>query len=73
MEKKTTIGGFATLCLEKGKTAKETLALVKRVFPDAKTTMKCIYFYASKAGIALAKTAAVDDKQLKAAMKELAA
>jgi hypothetical protein len=67
------IGQFATACLTKGKSAKDTLAMVQRVFPESKTTMKCIYYYASKAKIKLAKSAVVDPKELKKAMAELAA
>lgn len=68
-----TIGTFATTCLTKGKSAKETLELVKKVFPNSNTSMKCIYYYASKAKIKLAKVAVVDEKELKMALKELAA
>lgn len=68
-----TIGTFATTCLQKGKSAKETLEMVKKVFPNSNTSMKCIYYYASKAKIKLAKAQVVDDKELKAAMKMLAA
>lgn len=66
-----TIGTFATLCLQKGKTATETLAMVKQVFPQANTSMKCIYYYASKAKIRLAKGAVVDAVQLKKALETL--
>lgn len=68
-----TIGKFATQCLEAGKSAKETLALVKKVFKDSNTTIKCIYYYASKAGIKLAKQSQADPKALEAALKSLAA
>lgn len=66
-----TIGQFATQCLSKGKTAQETLALVKKVFPQSQTSIKCIYYYASKAKIKLAKAQVVDNDALKAALKEL--
>lgn len=56
----TGIGQFATLCLEKGKTAQETLDMVKQVFPNCTTTLKGIYFYASKAKIRLGRQAEVD-------------
>jgi hypothetical protein len=68
-----TIGKFATACLLKGKSAKETLELVHKVFPKSQTTMKCIYYYASKAKIKLARAVEVDEVELKAAMEELAA
>lgn len=68
-----TIGQFATQSLKAGKSAKETLELVKRVFPGCNTSMKCIYYYASKAKIKLAKSAAVDADELKKALAELAA
>ena len=68
-----TIGKFAEQCLRAGKSAKETLAMVKKVFPECKTTMKCVYYYASKAGIKLTKSAVVDQKQLEAALKQLKA
>lgn len=66
-----TIGQFATLALTKGKSAQETLALVKQVFPQANTSIKCIYYYASKAKIKLAKTAVVDEKKMAEALKML--
>lgn len=68
-----TIGEFATLNLQKGKSAQETLAAVKAVFPSCSTTIKCIYFYASKAKIGLAKKSTADPVALKAALKALAA
>lgn len=68
-----TIGHFATKALEAGKSAKETLELVQRVFPGCKTTMKCIYYYASKAKIKLAKSATADLDELEKALEELAA
>lgn len=67
------IGQFATQALQAGRSAKETLELVKRVFPESKTTMKCVYYYASKAKIKLAKTAVADEKELKKALASLAA
>lgn len=66
-----TIGGIATQLLKAGKSAEETLAAVLRVFPEAQTTKKCIYFYASQAGIQLRRAAVVDEKALKALMQEL--
>ena len=39
--------------LRDGWSAKEALALVLEEFPTAKTSIKCIYWYASKAGIRL--------------------
>ena len=71
-DNKVTIGGIATRLLKAGKSAEETLAAVKRVFPEAQTTKKCIYFYASQAGIQLRRAAVVDEKALKALMQELA-
>jgi hypothetical protein len=68
-----TIGQFATLALQKGKTAQETLALVKQVFPGCNTSIKCIYYYASKAKIKLAQGAKVDSEQLEKALASLAA
>lgn len=66
-----TIGKLATLALQQGKSAKDTLDMVKRVFPGCNTTMKSIYFYASKAGVRLAKHSVADQGQLKAALAEL--
>ena len=68
-----TIGQFATQMLQGGKTAQETLALVKKVFPNSQTTIKCIYFYASKAKVGLKKTQVVDADALKAALESIAA
>lgn len=68
-----TIGQFATLCLQKGKSAKDTLAEVQKVFPGCKTTMKCIYYYAHVAKIPLAKKSQADPKALETALKALKA
>ena len=68
-----TIGQFATLCLQKGKSAQDTLDLVKKVYPSCNTSIKCIYYYASKAKIKLGHKAEVDKKAMQAALKELAA
>lgn len=61
------IGQFATKALLAGKTAQETLDLVKKVFPESKTTMKCIYYYASKAKVGLKKSV-VNSEELKKAL-----
>lgn len=66
-----TIGQFATLCLTKGKSAQETLTMVKQVYPGCNTSIKCIYYYASKAKIKLAKHSTADAKQLEQALKML--
>jgi len=51
------IASFAIAKLREGWSSKETLELVLEAFPNAKTSIKCIYWYASKAGIKLnAKT-----------------
>lgn len=68
-----TIGKFATQCLRSGKSAKETLALVKKVYKDSNTSIKCIYYYASKAGVKLAKQSQADPKALKEALAGLKA
>jgi len=39
--------------LRAGRTSKQALADVLEAFPEAKTSIKCIYWYASKAGIRL--------------------
>lgn len=70
---KMTIGQFATLSLQKGKSAQETLDLVKAVFPNCSTSIKCIYYYASKAKIGLKKAQVVDDVKMKEALKMLKA
>lgn len=53
-----TIQSVAIAALKEGKGAKETLAIVKEQFPDAKTSMACIYWYANKNDIKLQKPAA---------------
>lgn len=53
-------GKIATFCvnlLRNGFTAKEVLEAVKVQFPEAKTSMNCIYWYANKEGIKLQKSA----------------
>ena len=51
MSTQINIGQLATEVLKNGKTHKETLAIVKRVFPNCQTTRKGIASYASRAGI----------------------
>ncbi len=68
-----TIGGIATDLLKSGKSAQETLEIVQRVFPGCKTTIKCIYYYASKAKVALQPKQNVDAAELKKALAEIKA
>jgi len=68
-----TIGQFATKALQSGKGAKDTLELIHKVFPNSNTSIKCIYYYASKAKIKLAKAQVVDEKAMKEALKDLKA
>lgn len=63
-----TIGQFATQMLQKGKSAQETLELVKKVFPNANTSIKCIYYYSSKAKIGLKKAQVVNQEELEKAL-----
>lgn len=65
------IGQFATTLLKSGKSAQETLGTVQKVFPGCKTSMKCIYYYASKAKIKLGSGAVADQKLLKAELAKL--
>ncbi len=51
------IGAFCVNKLRDGYSAKEVLELVHDTFPLAVTTMKCVYWYASKNGIALRREA----------------
>lgn len=66
-----TIGNIATQLLKAGKTADETLGAVKRVFPEAQTTKKCIYFYAHQAGVALQAARVVNKDELAKVIAEL--
>jgi len=59
--------------LQAGKSAKEVLSLVKKVFPQSNTSIKCIYYYSSKYGIGLKRSQVVDDKELKAALASIKA
>lgn len=68
-----TIGTFATQALKAGKSAQDTLALVKKVFPNSQTSIKCIYFYASKAQLKLKKTQEVNQEELEKALASMAA
>lgn len=72
MAQQVTIEGIAVQLLKSGKSAKETLAAVKRVFPKASTTIKCIYFYSSKHKLGLQRGAEVDEAALKAVLAEIA-
>ncbi len=47
------IGAFCVSKLKEGWSAKEVLELVLESFPQAKTSIKCVYWYASKNGINL--------------------
>lgn len=71
MSNNITIGQLAVRLLESGKSAKQTLEAVKRVFPECKTTMKCIYYYSSKAKVRLVRTSAVDQDELASVLQEL--
>lgn len=68
-----TIGGIATDLLKSGKGAQETLEIVQRVFPGCKTTIKCIYFYASKAKVSLQAKQNIDTDELKKALAAIKA
>lgn len=63
-----TIGQFATKMLQSGKSAQETLSLVHKVFPNSKTSIKCIYFYSSKAKIGLKKAQEINEEELEKAL-----
>lgn len=63
-----TIEQFSVKMLQGGKSAQETLGLVKKVFPNSKTSIKCIYYYSSKYGIGLKKSQVVNDEELKKAL-----
>lgn len=65
------IGTLATKALVAGKSATETLELVKQVFPGCQTTMKGIYYYASKAKVNLSKKSTADPDALAKALKML--
>lgn len=57
-ERKQTIGEVAVASLRKNADAQEALAAVKKAFPKAKTTIGCIYWYASQNEIRLQRAAA---------------
>jgi hypothetical protein len=69
--KTDTIEGFAVTCMLKGKSAKETLALVLKVFPSAKSTMKCMYHYSSKYKLGLGSKAKADQSELSKVLASL--
>lgn len=68
-----TIGTFATQALKAGKSAQETLALVKKVFPKSQTSIKCIYYYASKAQVRLKKAQEINQAELEKALESMVA
>lgn len=70
MSTQINIGQLATEVLRSGKTHKETLAIVRRVFPNAQTTLKGIASYASRAGIK-AKRQVVNEAELAKVVAEL--
>jgi hypothetical protein len=59
---KGTIATVAIESLRSGMTAEQALAAVLNKFPEAKTSIKCIYWYASKQGIALRNKPAPETK-----------
>lgn len=71
MAQQVTIESVAVKLLKSGKSAKETLESVRKVFPQAKTSMKCIYYYSSKHKLGLQKSQVVDAEALRALMTSL--
>jgi hypothetical protein len=63
-----TIGSLSVELLRRGLEPKDVLAKVKQVFPAAKTTMACIYWYASQAQINLQRKSKADMTALKAVL-----
>ncbi len=63
-----TIEQFCKTMLLKGKTAQETLDLVKQVYPQSSTSIKCIYYYSSKYKIKLKKSQEINQDALEAAL-----
>lgn len=53
MAKQITIGELSVELLKAGYSPKDAVAAVLKVFPDAKTTVKCMYWYASHNNIPL--------------------
>lgn len=66
------VGKLATALLKKGHSYDDTLEIVLRVFPGAKTTKNCIYYYATKAGLTGRSKAQADKKELAKVLKSLA-
>lgn len=58
VKSKVTIGSVAIAALTKKADAQAALATVLKAFPKAKTTIACVYWYASQNGIRLQKPAA---------------
>lgn len=71
-----TIGKVAEMCLLNGMSSADTLERVKRVFPEANTTMKCIYYYRSqlrqKGLLGPTQEKVVNNNELAKLQKELA-
>jgi hypothetical protein len=63
-----TIEQFCVTMLKKGKSAKETLELSRKVFPSSNTSIKCIYYYSSKHKIGLSRKVEIDQDALKEAL-----
>lgn len=72
-EKGPTIQSVAIAALKAGTSAKDTLALVLKEFPNAKTSIACIYWYANKNDIKLQKAAAVKPVKAEKQVKEVVA
>lgn len=65
-EPKPTIGATAVELLKGGMGAKEALEEIQKRFPDAKTSMACIYWYANHNDIRLQKPATKKEASKKA-------
>ena len=63
-----TIEQFVVKMLQSGKGSNETLSLVKKVFPNSRTSIKCIYYYSSKHKIKLGGSQVVDQVELEKAL-----
>jgi hypothetical protein len=61
---KGTIATIAIEALKSGKTAEQALTAVLEAKPDAKTSIKCIYWYASKQKIDLRNRKAPEAQQV---------
>jgi hypothetical protein len=65
------IGQLSKELLLSGMSNQEVLSTIKTVFPDCKTTLKCIYYYSSKLGLKRNSGSKPDETELQKVLSSL--